>query len=317
MIRTLVLLLMASPAWAGGAYDTLVASYGASHHWPFSSAATDVIGGTSTTCTGTCSYGTSLATNITAASFGSTLGSSSYLYASAYLTVPPDWGYSRYNWSTVIWIKTASTNQERWLWQAWDYSWTMPLQTNLLSSDSVSYCSTGQASTAYLRSDSSGGISNVACSTTTVNDGSTHMVSISCPQSLSACLLYVDGVYQSTTPGTLDYLYDTGPSTDNYFWDNGHAGVVGDVSYYPDIALTAAQMLCLYKTGIGVSCSGGGGTRAPIGQIIGLRDTAPRLPAALRGAYRRIEPASVSSAQFGGAQAGYPTPINLQKWTHE
>ena len=30
----------------------------------------------------------------------------------------------------------------------------------------------------------------------------------------------------------------------------------------------------------------------PIGQIIGLRDRVPRLPAALRGAYRRIEPAA-------------------------
>ena len=33
-------------------------------------------------------------------------------------------------------------------------------------------------------------------------------------------------------------------------------------------------------------------SHAPIGQIIGLRDRAPRLPAALRGAYRRIEPAA-------------------------
>ncbi len=36
----------------------------------------------------------------------------------------------------------------------------------------------------------------------------------------------------------------------------------------------------------------GSGPRGTIGQIIGLRDRAPRLPAALQGAYRRIEPAA-------------------------
>ena len=74
----------------------------------------------------------------------------------------------------------------------------------------------------------------------------------------------------------------------------------GPISGYsaPDTVYLYGQVACvgcspvMYVDDFKIYGGSPGPQSRPIGQIIGLRDRAPRLPAALRGAYRRIEPAA-------------------------
>ena len=282
MIRPLffAFLLLAPPAWAGGAYDALLTAYGVTYHWPFVSGPDEVLTPITGTCNGTCSYGIPVATNIA----GMGLTTSSYTNQAAKLL-------EIYTPSTIImWTKepptTDSTN--RW-WLRQDNIFDTKLYfltTNACGSNNNLYASSyaSYAGPGYCYD--------------TIADGQAHMIAVTCQSPATiGCTMYLNGVSQgSYVIAVNDGAATTGtnfgaPPSDGV---GNSASVIGDTSVFLSVALTQPQICALYNAGMGISISpcGGAASSRPFGQIIGLRDRAPRLPAALRGAYRRIEPAA-------------------------
>ena len=312
MIRILAFLLLASPAWATNPYDTMVAGIAATgvsggtspsvtNHFPFSTNGNSAspFGVVTTTCSqgaASCSFGSNIGGNITAVSGMATSG----LYCNnCFVMAPADYNTATNPgapYSSVIWFAATDTTEKFLVYQRGIFAWTAYFILNF------SACGTGTIAYAV-----SGNAASPVCGTSTVNDGALHMAAVNCTKGNSGgiCSLYVDGVFNVTA--TLSYSgILAGAATDfhvGYSTDGGtYNGLdtVGEFtlfawsysgSSYPT-ALTPAQINALYQCGKYNVCGSAVPFRAPIGQIIGLRDIAPRLPAALKSAYRRIEPAA-------------------------
>ena len=312
MIRVLAFLLLASHAVANP-YDDLIlaqiaiapgsdtdgSGFGFGVYLPFSTTAeynnivtSDHCNGTTvaqSSVSGTTTYGIPMGVNVTG--FAS---SSSVTVATGVLAANPHCIQGEEAYSLIFWLSSTDTGIYSGYYGNYGGG---DFLTN--SAVSTSLCEGGFAT--YLISRGTF-FTNPTC-TSSVLDGNSHMVANVCPHS-GYCAVYVDGVLQgnSTTPGpglgsvagVPFYVGNVGNTT-------RVNAAIGAFAIIQNILLTPDQIRVLYHCGkFGTDC--GRAPSSPIGQIIGLRDTTSRLPAALRGAYRRIEPASVSFERIGDAQ---------------
>ena len=270
MIRALVLvlLLLAGPAWANS-YDTLVAAYGATNYYPFTTdATTDTIGGANATCYGTCTAAQPLATNVSGATFSGTgpcQGNASIPYpcTSSNIYATPSAG----DFSTVFWVKTTQTSGSSFLTS---FEGGLTAFTYIGYSQGVpgsgAYCTSTQVFDWFGSNDRGGGTTTgLVCGSKTINDGAAHMVSNSCVNggtNVANCTLYIDGVFQQTS--TVNFGYAFGPV--GRFAISATTGITGGVAQFNGTALSGAQTLALYCAGIG-GCGGGPINRA-FGQVI-------------------------------------------------
>ena len=327
MIRALFLAasLLASPAlaWTPNGYDNMLAAdcstgSGCSlYEWPFTVGCDaghniyDVIhnviataGGSATPCPSPANV--RLGSNIT----GITFDGSHTLQV-----VDPSLSWANYNsgtstfgaFTTIMWLQiTGSITNNQYIFGVYSTYISLSLLSANISG-STSGCDVN--STVLLpETGSETPAGTVGCGPG-ITDGSVHMVAWSCPGASGNCSFFIDGaLIQSNVTAPTDatlYVY-WGAYPCCVSWN--FVGNFGNISQMNGAALTTTQVLALFHcglTGTGAGCgSAPAGSRAPIGQIIGLRDTTPRLPAALRGAYRRIEPARLDFPRIlqGNAQ---------------
>lgn len=282
MIRLLFLafLLSASPVLAGS-YETLVRCLpGIFLYVPFTSGPNDVIGPSTGTCSGSgsCSYGNDLTSWIK-----STVIDHDTIINMLY--EPPGGHHPETdNISVVSWSAGGDTGGFTVVSSAWERAGWQP--HFVLQWDGATL--PGNCGTGHVEVNSSQpypGLLGYICDNHDITSG-VHMVSFTCSSGGAACALQVDD--NSPSYGSLNYG-DPGTGATAIVFPSGQSGAF---AMY-DGGLTNSQLSSLYLCGTtGFGCSCFAENSHTIGQIIGLRDIAPRLPAALRGAYRRIEPAA-------------------------
>jgi hypothetical protein len=256
-----ILALLAAPvaAWANqAAYDnTVMAQAGVTYYWPFNANTNTLVGGSmqNGVCTGVCTFGVTLGTNVTGYVPGNT---------SSGITLNIGvFGSSSTGWSTAFVYKSTNTTNVAFMLGSAAFSPT--LETFLVNPSAQ--CSSPDAEFWLVNPGTT-----IGCGTTTVSDGNTHVIGSACTISgggaNASCRIVVDGHTQATitlSGGT----FDNGTALYTFGGDPYGAGQVvinggeGELVQANGTVWADSVFLTLYNCAIGmagacVGSSGGG-----------------------------------------------------------
>lgn len=238
-----VVLMVCSPGAYANSYDTLTSLLGATHYYTMATNANDSgTGAQNGTCGGggTCTYGNTIATNISGVVFSTT---ATQITSQAEFVPSSDY-------TTVWWVKTSTATRTIQLQQL--DSGSNEIAGNLANSG---FCSGTQAM--YRRFNTGIGTFFGKCSTANLGDGAAHMIAIVCNNIALTCQMYIDGVADggvftvTTANGHGANALNIGitPNSDT-------SGYVGAITQFNGTRISAANINNLWLCGtVGTNCT--------------------------------------------------------------
>lgn len=260
------LLVLPGETRADAFYDTYIATLSPTAYWPLGVNGNAQIGGNNATCSGSCTFGLTLATHV--AGFKPVGGSSTLVLASQPFT-------NAAGFQVSFWFGSSSSSQQVFLYYVTGIT-GIGIQINRVS------CVGGVSVDV-----TDGGSTTTEClATGSLNDSQGHMFFMQCY--FGTCTAYVDAVIGVT----FSYTWSTFPSPDyhvgNYTSGLPVLGAMGGLAYWAGGSpFTQQQINLLYICGTTGSCGQAPAPTCP-GSKLGLQlkwceNFAPFLAAAVGG----------------------------------